>query len=102
MCTVKLPPAARVASEQVSVCDGLAPVIAHVAGAAGGTSIDQVTPAPDPAGSGSLTATPVACPGPALLTRRLKPIGSPAFTDVASAVFRMWIDAWLHVILAED
>src|SRR5260370_28477991 len=87
MCTVKLPLAARLASVQDSVCDGEVPVIEHAAGDAGGTSIDQVTPDPDPAGSGSLTATPLAVPGPVLLTLMVNPIGSPAFTVALSAVF---------------
>ena len=49
--------------------------------------IDQLTPAP--VGSGSLRVTPVAVPAPVLDTVMVKPIGSPAFTLVASAVFVM-------------
>src|SRR5215467_8166947 len=100
MCTVKKSPDARVASEQDSAWFGLDPVTEHVAAPVGPESIDQVTPAPDPAGSGSVTDTPVAVPVPVLLTLMVNPIGSPAFTDAASAVFRMWIDAGLQVILA--
>src|SRR5262252_7691006 len=73
MCTVKLPFAARVASEQVSDWFGLDPVIEHVAGLAGGVSICQVTPFPVPAGSGSVTDTPAAVPGPELDTTMLNP-----------------------------
>src|SRR5215468_8321840 len=102
MCTVKLSPAARVASEQDSAWFGLEPVIEHVADPVGPESIDQVTPAPDPAGSGSVTDTPVAVPVPELLTTILNPIGSPAFTDAASAVFLMWIDAGWQVMLASE
>ena len=39
-------------------------------------SIDQVTPA----GSGSLTVTPLAVPAPLLLTVTVKPTVSPALT----------------------
>src|SRR5262249_32605035 len=92
MCTVKFAPAARVVGPQVSFCDPLAPVIWHPAGT-GEVSIVQVTPDPDPAGNGSLTVTPVACPAPVLLTLMVTPIGSPASTDAASAVLRMWISA---------
>src|SRR5687768_3967399 len=42
---------------------------------------------PDPAGSGSLSVTPLAEPGPLLVTVIVKPIGEPAFTEAASAVF---------------
>ena len=48
-------------------------------------SIDQITPVPEPAGRGSLTVTPVAVVVPVLLTETVNPIGSPAFTDDASA-----------------
>src|SRR5262249_17785202 len=40
-----------------------------------------------PPGSGSFTVTPVASPGPALLTVTVKPIADPADTEAASAVF---------------
>jgi hypothetical protein len=46
--------------------------------------IDQLTPLPP--GSGSLSVTPVALPGPVFDTMTVKPIASPALTDAASAV----------------
>src|SRR5215831_5009035 len=101
MCTVKLSPAARDASVQFSVCDPTAPVIEHVAAPVAGTSIDQPA-AVVPAGSGSFTVTPVAVPGPELDTLMPNPSGSPAFTVPLSAVFTMWIDAVLQVMLAKD
>src|SRR5205814_8970306 len=48
-------------------------------------------------GSGSLRLTPYASPVPLLYTVTVKPIGSPALTCAASAVFTMWISAGLHV-----
>src|SRR5947209_314699 len=42
-----------------------------------------------PVGSGSLSATLVAVPGPVLLTVMPKPIGEPALTDALSAVLVM-------------
>src|SRR5216683_930109 len=92
MCTLKLPPAARLAAVHDSDCDGLEPVIEQDA-PTGGPSIVQVTPDPDPAGSASLTATPVAVPAPVLDTVIVNPIGSPAFTDGESAFLRMLIEA---------
>src|SRR5439155_419911 len=47
----------------------------------------QVMPASD--GSGSLTVTPVAVPGPPLPTVTVKPTGVPELTGVASAVLVM-------------
>ena len=64
-------------------------------------SIDQLTPAPDPAGNGSLTVTPAALPVPLFLTVTVNPIGSPAFTDAASAVFVTVTFAGWHAIDAE-
>src|SRR6266852_3794286 len=99
MCTVKLPPAARSAGPQLSTC-GAEPEIEHRPGI-DWASIDQVTPgAGEPAGSGSVTVTPCAVPVPALVTAILNPIGSPAFTDAASAVLTMWMFAGWQVILA--
>src|SRR5690242_10335717 len=43
-------------------------------------------------GSGSLTLTLVAVPGPLLLTVITKPIGEPADTLGLSALLSMWID----------
>src|SRR5260370_1347877 len=105
MCTVKLPPAARVTGPQDSTWPGgAAGLTVHEPGPVSDwDSIDQVTPgAGVPAGNGSLTVTPVACPAPVLVTVTWNPIGSPAFTDGASAVLVMWIDAWLQVMPAED
>src|SRR5438876_967020 len=59
--------------------------------------IDQVTPA----GSGSLTVTPVAVPAPLLVTVPTKPIASAWFSGLASAVLVMWMLAWLQTICAE-
>ena len=47
--------------------------------------IDQLMPVP--MGSGSLSVTPVAVPKPVFDTVIVNPIGSPALTDAASAVF---------------
>src|SRR5260370_338795 len=99
MCTVRLAPAARLVGPQLSTCDGLVPVTEHRP-VFDWVSTDQVTPAPDPAGSGSLTVTPFAVPVPVLVTWTVNPIGSPAFTDALSAVLRMWIAAGWQVILA--
>src|SRR5690349_64340 len=90
MCTVKLAPPATLVGPHFRTCDGLVPEVEHRP-AFDWVSIDQVTPVPDPAGSGSLTVTPVGVPVPALLTLTVNPIGSPAFTDAASAVLRIWI-----------
>src|SRR5262245_12157638 len=48
-------------------------------------AIDQLTPLPP--GSGSLIVTPVAVPGPLLVSVTWKPIVSPALTLAASAAF---------------
>ncbi len=100
MCTVKNAPAARSAGPQVSACDGLVPVTEHGKLAPVWLSIDQVTPVPVPAGSGSLTVTPLAVPAPVLVTVTVNPIGSPAFTDAASAVLVIVMFAGWQVILA--
>ncbi len=47
-----------------------------------------------------MTVTPCAVPVPLLVTATLNPIGSPAFTDAASAVLTMWIAAALQVMVA--
>ena len=63
---------------------GALPVIEH---AAFGGLIDQSTPLPP--GNGSESVTPFALPAPVLFTVMVKPIGSPALTEPASAVFVM-------------
>src|SRR6266516_1280204 len=83
MCTVLVAPAARSPNEQLSTC-GAEPAIEQ-SGLSGLS--DQVTPEPEPAGRLSLKVTPVAVPGPAFETVIVNPIGSPAFTEAASAVF---------------
>ena len=57
----------------------------------------------DPPGNGSLTVTPVAVVEPVLVTVIVNPMGSPAFTDVASAVFVIEIVGCggVQVIVAE-
>ena len=63
---------------------------------------------PASVGSVSVTTTPLATPGPLLVTVIVKPIGSPADTDAASATFSMSIEAhWtvidpLSVLFVED
>jgi len=47
--------------------------------------IDQLIP--EPVGRGSFNVTPVALPAPVFETVIVKPIGSPALTEGASAVF---------------
>src|SRR5690242_3183872 len=66
-CTLNDPPAARSVGPQFSAWFGLVPEVEHSPGF-DWVSIDQVTPVPDPAGSGSLTVTPVAFPAPMLVT----------------------------------
>ena len=96
MWTLNEPPAATVAGPQERTCD--APVETEQSPAFDCVLIVQVTPA----GSGSLTVTPCARPRPLFETVTVNPIGSPAFTTAASAVFTMWIAAVLQVIDAED
>src|SRR5262245_26638596 len=100
MWTLKLPPAARSVGPQDNTC-GAEPLIEHRPGF-DCVSIDQVTPEPEPAGRLSLTVTPFSRPAPLLLTVTVNPIGSPAFTELASAVFLMWIEPELQVIDADD
>src|SRR5438045_1656730 len=57
-------------------------------------AIDQERPAFT--GRTSLRLTPFASPVPEFQTVSVKPIGSPAFTCAASAVFTMWIAAGRH------
>src|SRR5262245_33880795 len=98
ICTLKLPPAARSVGPQANVW-GAAALTEHRP-ALDWVSMDQVTPDPEPAGSGSLTVTPWASPVPELDTVTVKPIGSPAFTDTASAVLTMLTWAGRQVIFA--
>src|SRR5215472_12348510 len=99
MCTLNVPPAASDVGPQDSVC-GAEALTEHRPGF-DWLSIVQVTPDPDPAGSGSLTVTPLAVPVPLLFTVTVNPSGSPAFTELASAVLVILITAGLHVMLAE-
>ena len=62
--------------------DNVAPTIEQPAFAG---LIDQLMPVP--VGSGSFSVTPVAVPAPVFDTVIVNPIGSPALTDTASAVF---------------
>src|SRR5712692_2423018 len=98
MWTLKLPPVARVVGPQLRTWGAL-PAIEHSEGMLW-LLMDQVTPEPEPAGRLSLTVTPLAVPGPVLLTVTVKPIGSPALTGLASAVLRTWMLAGLQVIEA--
>src|SRR6202165_2832848 len=88
MWTLKLMPLARGVGPQLKVCGGVGELIEHRP-ALVWLAMDQVTPEPEPAGSGSLTVTPLAVPVPGLLTRIVKPMVSPALTLVASAVLRV-------------
>src|SRR5215470_18069024 len=101
MCTLKLPPDASDVGPHDSTCGFVGWSIEHRPGF-DWVLIDQATPAPDPAGSGSLTVTPVAVPAPVLVTVMVNPIGSPAFTEFASAFFTMWMLAGLHVMTSPD
>src|SRR4051794_28913321 len=91
MCTVRTWPEARSPRLQVRV----PAVMAHCA-AAVPPSMDQLVPAS--VGIGSVTVTPLASPGPLLVTVIVKPILSPADTEPASATFSMSIEAHCTVI----
>src|SRR5689334_23744029 len=52
-------------------------------------------------GSASVTLTPVAVPAPLLVTVSLKPMGSPALTEAASAVLTILTSAQLTVTESE-
>src|SRR5215472_8663520 len=101
MCTLKLAPAARSVGPQVSVWLGLLPETEQRPGL-DWVSMDQVTPAPEPAGSRSVTVTPWARPVPMLVTTTVNPIGSPAFTNGASATLLMMTIAGRHTIFASE
>src|SRR6516164_10360170 len=55
-----------------------------------------------PVGSGSFNDTPVAVPGPALLTVIVKPMSSPALTTGLSAVFVSVSVGQLTSVVADD
>src|SRR5215469_17994631 len=55
---------------------------------------------PEPAGSGSLKVVPVESPAPELAKVTTKPIGLPALTDAASAVFVGVSEGQLTVVVA--
>src|SRR2546425_151144 len=84
MCTVAWAPEARSPMLQVST-----PVVIEQVAAAVPPLTDQLRPAL--LGKVSVTVTPWAVPAPVLLTVRVKPMLSPAFTGEASAVLRMWM-----------
>ncbi len=81
-CTVVPSPTARSPSAQFNVWFGALPEMEHAAFAG---EIDQSIPVPP--GSASVIDAFLATPGPALVTATVKPMSSPAFTVVASAVF---------------
>jgi len=84
-CTLNELPAARVATEQLSVWGlGAVPAIEQLELEG---LIDQLMPVP--IGNASETVTFCAAPCPLLLTVIVKPIWSPAFTVALSAVFVM-------------
>src|SRR5204863_4456889 len=97
MCTVNEAPLFRSVGPQSSSCLLITgtTLIEHRAGGPvfDWLSIDHVRPEPEPAGSKSLTVTPLACPAPLLLTVMVNPIGSPGFTNGASAVLLTWTSA---------
>src|SRR5262245_53766838 len=97
MWTLKPVRLARSVGPQLRTWLGLLPLIEH-SPAFDWLSIDQVTPAPEPAGRLSLTVTPLAVPVPVLVTLIVEPIGSPALTEAASAVFRMSMWAGRYVM----
>ena len=86
--TLRVAPAASVIGwpARVSVWLPWAPASVKAAGLPTAPSLTQVTPVPEPPGSGSVRVTPVAVPVPPLWTVTVKPIGLPALTLAASAV----------------
>jgi hypothetical protein len=90
---LKFAPKASVPTLQLRICAaGYVPVIEQPAEAV--VQVDAV-----PVGSVSLNITPVAEPGPALLTVILKLMLSPAFTVCPSGVFTMDRFGPWHVML---
>src|SRR5262245_32144262 len=88
MCTDAESPGAMSPKLHESDWLGAPPVMSHVPGPGYAGSIDQLTPSPCGSGSERVTdrAVPV-LPLSAFDTVIVKPIGSPVFTGVASAVF---------------
>src|ERR1700694_28205 len=78
MWTLKLTPLARVVGPQLKVCGAVGELIEHRP-ALVWLAMDQLAPEPEPAGSGSLTVTPLAVPVPGLLARIVEPVGASAF-----------------------
>ena len=94
MCTVRVAPAASVPKSH----DSTPAVIEHAA-----TSGDSDQTRPPPVGSVSATVTPVAAPGPALVTVIVNPMRSPADTDGASGVFRTLMSGhWTTTVPASE
>src|SRR5262245_19793396 len=75
-----VPPPAGVPAPQLSTCDPTAPVIVHC-----GVLVVHVTP--PPLGSGSLSVTPFASPGPRFVTTIVNVAVPPAVTVPPSGVF---------------
>ena len=96
MCTDREVFDATSPNEQFSDWFGAEPVIEQPAVAG---LIDQFTPAPP--GSGSARVTPVAVPAPVLETVIVKPIGSPALTESASAVLVICTAGHCRVVEAD-
>ncbi len=86
MWTVRTWPEARLPRVQVRTPAAMEQVPAAVP-----PSTDQLVPAS--VGKVSWMTTPLASPGPLLVTVSVKPIGSPADTEPASATFVMSIEA---------
>src|SRR5438128_573037 len=84
-CTLIDAPETRSPSAQFNVCcAGAVPLIEQVPGPVYAGLIDQLRPVP--VGSGSEMVTPVAFPGPALLTVMVKTMVLPELTEGASGV----------------
>jgi hypothetical protein len=94
-CTDADAPGSRSPNAQLRFWAGAEPVIEQAALAG---LIDQSTPFPPGSGSASVTADAV--PEPVLETAMVNPIGSPALTTVASAVFVIWRPGHCTSVLA--
>ena len=86
-CTLVVAPDARFPRAQFRVWLPAAPVIEHVPGPLYAGLMLQITPEPAGRESLMLTSVAVAVPVATLLTVIVKPIGTPALTADASAVF---------------